>query len=877
MKLLITSILILLFWQNLLGQVVIQGHVINSKGEALSRINILVYLPDSKILIAFAVSDSKGNFKTIVNNPSDSLDVEVSSIQYKNIFRRITNISQSLDFTLEYDIKQLETFTVKASPIKQRGDTISYLVSSFAGTEDRAIEDVLRRMPGIEVEPNGQILYQGLPLQKFYIEGLDLMDGRYGVVSKNLPHGSVSTVEILENHQPIRILEERVSSNQASLNLKLKRNIAATGTAQLGCGLNPFLWDINVTPMIFTKNFQIVTSYQTNNTGNDITQQLKVMTIQDLLQNFNHPVKIPSILNIQSVTLPEISQNRFLDNNTHLVNFNGLLRINHDFQLRTNIYYINDKQEQQASMHRSLYNLTDTLAFFESFENSFQENYLHSEFTLNRNVKKNYFNNELKIISRWDEHFGKVFTDGKEVSQSLKDPIKSISNDLSSVNYVGKHLIKFRSFISYDHSPHSLLIRPGQFENILNQNEPYDKLNQQIDLKRFFADHSASYVFNWKKLIFTPRLGIAYRRQILESNIFITQQETVNDAGSSFTNELDSRHTYAYYQTKVEYRKGNLAVKTKLSFCWQHVYLNELKSEQEQELNRFLFDPTLSINYKINSFWRVRGSWNYANRLGDIDKVHYSYILKNYQLLSQNAAPLSQTSRHNFSSYLSYRNPITSFFNSISYIYSISNNNLIYSSIVQLDGTTILKASNLPNTSYSHYFSGQTSKYFSAKKTTIRFKVNFNHRQGMSLMNDELFNTTILFYIFIPELNVRITKWLNSEYNLNASYIQTFIENDRKSNISMLRHKLNFFAFPTKNQLISLSSEYYNHQGNNNFFVNLLYRYTITKRKIDIELRWNNIFNTKTYTIYQASAFTVWESTYLLRPSQVFLSFKFGF
>ncbi len=119
--------------------------------------------------------------------------------------------------------------------------------------------------------------------------------------------------------------------------------------------------------MIFTKNFQIVTSYQTNNTGNDITQQLKVMTIQDLLQNFNHPVKIPSILNIQSVTLPEISQNRFLDNNTHLVNFNGLLRINHDFQLRTNIYYINDKQEQQASMHRSLYNLTDTLAFFVKF------------------------------------------------------------------------------------------------------------------------------------------------------------------------------------------------------------------------------------------------------------------------------------------------------------------------------------------------------------------------------------------------------------------------------------------------------------------------------------------------------------------------------
>ena len=316
MRLLITSIIILLFWQNIFGQVNLQGHVINSKGEALSRINVLVYLPNSKILIAFAVSDSKGNFKTIVNSTSDSLGVEASSINYKNEIRRIANISQNLVFSLKHDIKLLDTFTVKASPIKQRGDTLSYLVSSFAGKKDRAIEDVLRRMPGIEVEPNGQILYQGLPLQKFYIEGLDLMDGRYGVVSKNLPHSSVSTVEILENHQPIRILEERVSSNQASLNLKLKRNITATGTAKLGCGLNPFLWDINVTPMIFTKKLQIVTSYQTNNTGNDVSQQIKVMTLQEILKSINRPVEIPSILNIQSVNPPEISQsNNHTDNN----------------------------------------------------------------------------------------------------------------------------------------------------------------------------------------------------------------------------------------------------------------------------------------------------------------------------------------------------------------------------------------------------------------------------------------------------------------------------------------------------------------------------------------------------------------------------------
>lgn len=877
MKFLIAFTFTLLFCQNLCGQVSLQGRVMNTEGKALPRINILVYLPGSKVLVAFAVSDSEGHFQTSVKIPSDSLDVEVSSIQYRNEYRKIANTSQNLQFQLVYEVKQLEGITVKASPIEQRGDTISYLVSSFAAKEDRSIEDVLRRMPGIEVEPNGRILYQGVPLQKFYVEGLDLMDGRYVVVSKNLPQGTVSTVEILENHQPIRILEDRVTSHQASLNLKLKRDITTTGTAKLGAGVSPFLWDVNVTPMTFTKNFQVVTSYQTNNTGKDVSQQLKVYTLQDLLRNIDRPVENPRMLNIQAVNPPEIDQNRYLDNNIHLLNFNGLQRISRNFQLRANLYYINDNQRQQSALQRILYTPTDTLAFTENLNNRLHENYLHGEFTLSRNVKDNYLNNELKIQSRWDKQMGLVYTGSEEIAQSLKYPFRSISNELRSVNPVGKHLVEFRSFITYDHSPHSLAVSPGQFEGAMNHGEHYDKVLQQIDLKRFYADHSASFIFGWKRLSFSPRIGIAYRRQMLESNIFITQQEEESETVPGFTNKLDGRHTRAYLQTEVEYRKSSLTLKARLPLSWQQVYLNDLNSEQGQKLTRLLFDPSLSVDYKISGFWRVRGSWSYANRLGDIDRVHYGFILRNYRNLSQNAAPLSETSRHNFSTRISYRNPITSFFNSIVYIYSISNNNLMYSSIVQSDGTIVLQTVDLPQTTNSHSIQGYTSKYFAATKTTISFHANYNQHCGKSLMNSEMFNTKNIFYNFRPGLNIRITTWLNSEYGLDASYIQTFIENDRKSNISMLRHHLNFFAFPAKNQLVSLSSEYYDYEGSNNFFVDMLYRYTISKKKIDIELRWNNIFNNETYKTFQASAFTVWESTYLMRPSQVFLSVKFSF
>lgn len=877
MRILISSIFFILFWHNLSAQIMLQGIVKDTEGEVLPGVNFMVYLPNSSVMIAYAVSDGEGNFQTNINVISDSLDIVISSIQCRKKNLRIANTAQKLQIELEYDVKQLDAYTVIAKPIDRHGDTISYLVSAFAGKEDRAIEDVLRRMPGIEVEPDGKILYQGLPLQKFYVEGLDLMNGRYAAVSKNLPHGTVGTVEILENHQPLRILEDKVFSQQASLNLKLKRDITATATAKAGSGFSPFLWDANITPMIFTKKFQVVTSYQTNNIGNDVSQQLNIMTLDDLLQNAERPNEMPNILNIQTASTPGIEQKRFLDNNTHFYNFNGLLRLNRDFELRSNLYFINNKQKQAATIHRNIYTSSDTISFTENVNNRLQDKFLVSEFTLSRNVKKNYLNNTLKIQSRWDKKFGLINTGGEEISQTLKNPFKSISNELRSVNQVGKKLIEFQSFILYDHSPHSLEVSPGQFESVLNQDEPYNQLLQEMDLTRFFADHSAGFLFTLKRLTFTPRLGIAFRKQMMESTIFIRQHDEETEAGVNFINELNGRHTNAYFQTEVEYKKQQLTINAKFPLSWQEVYLKDFVSEKGQELNRFLFNPRFVINYKFSNFWKVRGSWSYINRIGDIEAVNYAYLLKTYRNLSQNAAVLSESSHINFSSRLEYKNPITSFFGSISYLYTISQNNLIYNNFIQPDGTSILQAVQQPNLSNSHSLNAQTSKYFSSAKTSVNIKANYNQRNGKALINEVLFNSTTQLFIFTPSLIFNVNSWINSEYELDATHINTQIENERRSNISLIKHKFNIFAFPTKKHLFSLSTEYYNLQGENNFFADFLYRYTISKRKIDIEFRWNNIFDAKSYTSYQSNAYSIYESGYSLRPSQLFLSVKFSF
>ncbi len=90
---------------------------------------------------------------------------------------------------------------MKAPPIRQKNDTLIYNVASFASTQDKYIEDILKKLPGINVGENGQISYQGKSISKFYIEGQDLLGSNYNQATKNLPIESVSQIELMENNQ----------------------------------------------------------------------------------------------------------------------------------------------------------------------------------------------------------------------------------------------------------------------------------------------------------------------------------------------------------------------------------------------------------------------------------------------------------------------------------------------------------------------------------------------------------------------------------------------------------------------------------------------------------------------------------------------------
>ncbi|MBD4340545.1 hypothetical protein GUH15_31795, partial [Xanthomonas citri pv. citri] len=133
----------------------------------------------------------------------------------------------------------------QAPDIYAKGDTLVFNVARYANATDNAIIDVIKRLPGIKVEDDGTIKYQGKPINKFYIDGDDFLGGQYGLATNNISHKDVKSVEVMENHQPVKALEGIDFPEEAGINIKLSEEAKGkwVGVAKAGTGAQPWLYD----------------------------------------------------------------------------------------------------------------------------------------------------------------------------------------------------------------------------------------------------------------------------------------------------------------------------------------------------------------------------------------------------------------------------------------------------------------------------------------------------------------------------------------------------------------------------------------------------------------------------------------------------------
>ncbi|MDD2964948.1 MAG: hypothetical protein PHU33_13455 [Bacteroidales bacterium] len=868
------TMVLLLLTNRIDAQVTISGKTIAEDGSGIGAIHVLVYQQGGTSIKSFGITKPDGSFSINVNLHGDSLLIKISSINYQNQTIVIRNETHDTTFVLKPDVKQLEGVTVATNPIAKYGDTLSYLLKPFVRENDRSIEDVLRRMPGITVEPNGQILYQDIPINKFYIEGMDITGGNYGLVSRNLPQESVSAVEIFENHQPVRILQDVQFSSQAALNLKLKRKVAATGSASASIGAAPFLWQFNCTPLIFSKKNQFIVSVQGNNTGTDLLQQTLNFDSETAMEKEAVPEKLVDVTKPAS---PEIATTRYLDNRTWLLNLNSLHYLSSDFQIKTSLSLTDDNRHSGASETMTLFTATDTIETKSFLRSNQRGKRLMAKVFVNQNTKASYTNNEMCFSIEDNRAEGISVYNQQTIAQSVNNPSLRLSNGFRSIKSVGSRLVHLNSDVLYISGNQALGARPVVIADSFFVANKIDSVNQSVKTNRFYTNNSAKMSFTFNHLTINNEFGFSYKSNSLVADLLTFSVNRQQYSDSSFINNLVSHSFVPVYRTDASLKKERLTLSASGRIGYSIVSMNNSIANSKANYRDFLHEENFTLLYKISPLWQLRMSAGYSKTLENINTIFPGYIVSSYRHLESENRPISHVIRLKLHSYISYRNSMKAFFNSVSYTLLHSNFDYSFSDQISSQGSTISRITNSPGHSSYHNISGYSSKYLRWLRSTVSLKANATLIKKTLLLNQQ--NTDVInrFITLNPGLMFQVAGWMNVDYTGSFAWFNSFLNKNAGTSMSMFKQYLNVILFPLKNHSLSLNSEYYVYENQSYYFSDVSYQYTIPKTRTDIIVTARNIFNSDSYTSINSNTYYTWIYKYDLRPFELLVSIKLYF
>jgi hypothetical protein len=206
------------------AQIKLTGVVKDSIGEPLEMANVLAINKVTKKIASYGFTDPKGNYKLELG-ANASFDVKISYVGMKTADFVVETKSDNVikNVTLAYDNSLNGINIVSKMPVTIKGDTIVYNADSFQNGTERKLEDVLKKLPGVEINSSGEIQIEGKTVEKIMVDGKDFFDGDTKLATKNIPSNAVDKIEVLRNFADVSQLSS-VQNNQdrVAINIRLK-------------------------------------------------------------------------------------------------------------------------------------------------------------------------------------------------------------------------------------------------------------------------------------------------------------------------------------------------------------------------------------------------------------------------------------------------------------------------------------------------------------------------------------------------------------------------------------------------------------------------------------------------------------------------------
>ena len=850
----VTYLIFLAVAVSAVAQVNVSGIVVDKESnEPLTGASVIVKGADGKIK-KYATSKGDGGFAMSLPSVAGCrLEVSMMSFAKKTI--PLDSVSFPITVYMEPGTTLLKEVTVKADRIREQGDTITYNVGSFAQQQDRSIGDVLKRMPGINVEQSGKIQYQGEDINKFYIEGSDLLGGKYGIATNGISHEDVGAVEVMENHQPMQVLSGISFSDKAAINLKLKNKAKATwsfhGDAGGGYSWQPdgAIWDGELFAMAVMPNFQNITTFKTNNIGEDLSAQAT-----DFFAS-RRGTGLSRYVGVSLPGVPNLSRKRTLFNRSALVSTNALWKLGRG-EFKAQIDYSFNRVTADAANITTYFLNEGNRVVTENRSGVDRSHSLSGKFIYELNQKTAFINNTLKTNIDWDDVWLGV-TGSLPNDQAASLPDYYVGNDFKLIKrFNGKHLVTFISKNEWESLPQTLSVSIND-----------GLMRQHVKDHAFYTNESAAYAFSVKGITISLEGGVKGYFRSLNSELPDMPEEIPGET----TNVLNTNYFTVYATPKFEYwvKRVDFSLSAPVSFA-HYTFDKALANRSEVYIS-----PSLSMNWKPNNRFSMSVSGGTGRSPMDLSLIQPGYVMTNYRSFRRGVDDFYNSTSQNVSANISYKHTRRGLFANAFVMQSWSHNP--YTLAQQLYGDYVVYSyTSAKSDGQMLMASGNIGKTLDFMRGSANINGAFSRHESHLISENNAVNSVGTSWSVGAKINGSPLRWLSFDYRFEWASSRLAMNGTSASWLGNMENELLLNIMPHKKWEWHISGEHYRNeltsdQFKNVFLLDTKVIYKLNKR-LEISATLSNIFNQRTYNYTTYNQLTSFESQRWLRGRELLIS-----
>jgi len=251
------------------------GTIKDSIGTPLEMASIIAKVKETAAIESYAITNDAGRYQLFLPiNETYILETGYLGFETQSFEVTVGEDRADIirDITLKSAADELDGIElVYEMPVTIKGDTIVYNTDAFVTGNEKKLGDVIKALPGMELNEEGEIEVDGKVVQKVMVDGKDFFDGDSKLATKNIPADAVSKVEVLRNYNEVGQLRGVTNTqDQVAINIRLKEGKTNFwfGEVTAGAGYGEkFRYLTNPKLFYYSPDYSINIITNINNTG----------------------------------------------------------------------------------------------------------------------------------------------------------------------------------------------------------------------------------------------------------------------------------------------------------------------------------------------------------------------------------------------------------------------------------------------------------------------------------------------------------------------------------------------------------------------------------------------------------------------------------